>query len=464
MEIKKEQLDDLNAVLKISVKEEDYQDKVNNVLKSYRKQAKIPGFRPGHVPMGMVKKMYGNSVLAEELNKIINEQLHNYIQENKLDVLGNPLPNEEQTKVDFQSQKEFEFAYDLGLAPQFDAKVTDKEKFNFYDVKVDEKLIDKNVNDLAKRYGKVSKAEKSGEGDMLQGEFVELDGKDPKENGIVHTSTIALEYLEDEKAKKALIGLKVGDKVTVDPHKVSKGGADTAAMLNIDKSLVDDLKSKFSFEVKEVYRVEPAALDQELFDKLFGKDAVKSEKEFREKIRENIQSALQEDSKRKLKIDVTEHFLDKLKLNLPDEFLKRWLVEANEQKLDRAQIEKEYDDYAKGLKWQLIQNKLIENHDIKVETDEIINKAKEFVKQQMAQYGMTDIGDEELTSTASKVLENREEANKIAQMIYDEKLTDLFQNSFKLKNKEVSYDEFVKLASGKQSKGLLNNIKNNLKL
>ena len=464
MDITKEQIDDLNAVVKICVKENDYRDRVDGVLKNYRKQVKVPGFRPGHVPMGMVKKMYEPTVLAEELNKIINEELYKFIDENKLDVLGNPLPNETQTKVDFSASKEFEFAYDLGLQPNFDVKATDKDKFTSYEVKVDEELIDKNVNDIAKRFGKVSKAEESAETDMLQGEFVELDGKVAKEGGIVHTSTITLEFLEDAKVKKTLVGKKVGDKVTVDPRKVSKGGADTASMLGVTEEQFADNKSKFEFEVKEIYRVEPAELNQDLFDKTFGKDTVKDEKAFRTKISESIQTALSQDVKRKLYVDVSDHFVDKLKLNLPDAFLKRWLVEANEQKMNAEEVEKDYENYAKGLKWQLIQNKFMKNHDIKVEVNDIIEKAKELIKGQMAQYGMMDIPEEELNQTANKVLENRDEVNRISQMIQEEKLMDLFQSNFKLKNKEVSYDEFVKLASGKQKNGLLGSIKNNLNL
>jgi trigger factor len=464
MNITKENIDELNAVLKLSITPEDYTEKVDTVLKDYRKKAQMPGFRKGHVPMGMIKKMYGTSVLAEELNKIINDNLYKFIEDEKLDILGNPLPNEKQDKVNIESETVFNFEYKLGLAPKFDAKLTDKDKFTFYQVKVDDAVIDKNVKDLLRRYGKVSKTDVAGDNDMLQGEFVELDKTAPKEGGIVHTSTISIEFVEDDKAKKSLVGLKVGDKINVDPKKVSKGGADTAAMLGIKKEELDSIKSTFSFEVKEIYRVEPAEMNQEIFDKLFGKDVVKSEAEFRAKIAEEIQKQIDIDCKRKLRNDVYDYFMDNIKINLPNEFLKRWLIETNQGKITTEEIEKDYEEYAKGLKFQLIQNKLVKNHDLKVGVEEIVNYAKSLIRSQMLQYGIMDIDETELNKTAQRVLENKDEVNRIAQHLIDEKLMELFDTTVSKKNKEVSYDEFVKLATEKQSKGgLFNTIKNNLK-
>jgi trigger factor len=367
-------------------------------------------------------------------------------------------------KLDLDKDTNFEFIYDLGLAPKFDMKISDKSKFDLYKIGVDEKLVEKNIVDIQKRYGKVGNAEKSEANDMIQGDFKELDENgEIKAGGIYHTSTIALEYIQDEKVAKTLIGKKIGDKVTVDPHKVSKGGADTAAMLNVDKSVVDDIKSKFEFEVKLIYRVEPAKLDQELFDKAFGKDEIKSEEELKARVSDEISKHLETDAKRKLKHDITETLLSKTKLSLPDEFLKRWLLAVNE-KLTQDQLDTEYEDYAKGLRWQLIQNKIIKENDLKVEHEEVMDYEKDLIRQQMAQYGQMDLPENEMEETAMRVLQNKEEAQRIYEMLYDQKMMELFENTFKLKNKEVTYDEFVKLASEKKDKGFLSSLKNNLKL
>ena len=464
MDITQEKIDDLNAVVKVNLTEADYKEKVANTLKGYRKQAKVPGFRPGMVPMGMINKMYRKSVLAEELNKTAADSVYNYIKENNLEILGNPLPKEGEMKLDLDKDTSFEFIYDLGLAPKFEMKISEKSKFDLYKIGVDQKLVDKNVADIQKRYGKVSNVEETAMRDMIQGDFKELeDNGSVKTGGIYHTSTIALEYIEDAKVKKTLVGKKIGDKITVDPHKVSKGGADTAAMLNVDKSLVDDIKSKFEFEVKLIYRVEPAVLNQELFDKAFGKDSVKSEKELKAKISGEISKQLDTDAKRKLKYDITEKLIDKAKLKLPDTFLKRWLLAVNE-KLTQDQLDTEYEDYAKGLRWQLIQNKIFKENDIKVEHEDVMNYTKDLVRQQMVQYGQMEIEDKELDETASRVLQNKEEAQRIYEMLYDTKMMELFENTFKLKNKEVTYDEFVKLASEKKEKGFLSSLKSNFNL
>lgn len=460
MNIKEEKIDDLNAVIRVNLTEADYQDKVETTLRGYKKQAKVPGFRPGHVPMGMVKKMYGKAVLAEELNRAAADSVYNYISEKKLDILGNPLPKEDEMNLNLDTDKEFEFVYDLGLAPKFDLKVSDKDKFDLFKISVDPDLLAKNVSDIQKRYGKVNNVEESKESDMLQGEFRELDENgEIKAGGIYHTSTIALEFVEDKKAAKELVGKKIGDKVVVDPHKVSKGGADTAAMLNVPKDQVADIKSKFEFEVKLIYRVEPAALNQEFFDKVFGKDEVKTEKEFKQRISDDIAKQLEGEAKKKLRFDITESLLDKTKIKLPDTFLKKWLLASND-KLTEEQIEKEYSDYAQGLKWQLIQNKLIKDNDIKVEHEDVIDYTKGLIRQQMAQYGQMELEDKEMTETAQRVLQNQEEAQRIYEMLYDQKLMDFFENTVKLKDKEVTFDEFVKLASEKKDKGFLSSLKN----
>ena len=449
MQISKEKVDELNAVLKLKVEPTDYQEKVENILKDYRKKANMPGFRPGMVPMGLIKKMYKKPIMAQEINKILVDSIYKYIEDEKLEILGNPLPKEEdQNNIDFDTQTDFEFRYELGLSPQFDVKVTEKEKFTKYTITVDEELLNKNITELAKRYGKVSETEISTESDMLQGEFLELD----KEDGIKHTSTIAIEFVEDEKVKKSLVGLKVGDVVKVNPEKVSKGDADMAAMLGVTKDDLKTIGKNFQFTVAKIMQVKPAEINQDLFDKLFGQDQVKSVEEFRAKVADELKKALEIDSERKLKKDIIDTLQDKLKLSLPDDFLKRWLIATNEDKFSAEQVEKEYDDYSSTVKWQLIEGKIIKENDIKVTNEEVVEHTKGLLKKQFAMYGQEDIEEELVTNYANNVLKNKDEVRRIYDNLYDEKVMNLFKNKFTIKNKEVSFDEFVKLATGKVSK------------
>lgn len=448
MNITQEKIDDLNAVIKVNVTEADYKDKVDVVLKDYRKKASIPGFRKGHVPMGMVKKMMGTNAMVDEINKILSEALQNYLTTEKLDVLGNPLPKlEDQSTIDWENQKDFEFRYDVGLAPSFDISVGDKFKFDFYKIKVDKKDIDKQVSDIAKRYGKMSNPDVAKATDMLYGKFEELDGDNLKEEGISNSSIIVIESVTDKKLQKELIGSKSGDIVELDPKKISEHEGDQATALGITPAELKSLKSKFRFTVEKINRVEPADINQELFDKVFGPNAVKSEDEFRAKIEEQVSMSLVTESDRKLKADIQTEFLDKLKLSLPDSFLKRWIQASNEKPVTPEQIEEEYDQYAQGLKWQLIENKLIEKNEIKVSHEEVVEHTKGLLAQQMASMGMPTNNDEELTETANRVLQNQEEAKNIYMMMYDQKLMDVYKSSFKLKEKEVSYEEFIKIVS-----------------
>lgn len=456
MDIVQENLDQLNATITIKVAPADYEAPVKKVLNDYQKKASMPGFRPGKVPFGMIKKMYGNAVLADELNKILSHQLYKHIEDNKLQVLGNPLPkDDDQLTLDINNQKELTFKYDIGLAPQFEVDVTEKDKFNQYKITVDDELINKYIKDIAKRYGKVGENEVSTESDMISGEFAELDEKEKLvENGINHTSTIALEFIDDKKIQKQLIGLKKGDTIVVDPTKVSKGLTDMAAMLNISKAKAEKLTAKFNFTVKHIYSVQPAEVNSELFDKAFGQGTVKTEAEFKQRIAEELTKALTEDSDKFLKKEVAETLMDKLNLSLPDEFLKRWLIESDkDNKITQTQIDEEYPEYAKSLKWQLIENKLIEKNDLKVSPEEAKQRAKELFQLQMAQYGYPEVDDEQLEQAASSILGKQEDAKRIYEDLMDKKILAFFKSTLTLKEKELSFDEFVKLASGKPAKG-----------
>jgi len=389
--------------------------------------------------------------------------LYNYIRENNLQILGNPLPqNTEQEDPNFEAKDEFEFSYDLGLAPEFSVNISSKDKFTLYDIQVDDALLNKNIADLAKRYGSISSVDESSGEDMLQGEFLELDddGK-AKEEGISHTSTIAIEYIDDDQSKALLKGLKLDDKIILNPRKVSKGDADMAGMLGIETKDLPGISNKFQFRVVNIYRMKPAEINQELFDKIFGPGVVSGEEDLRNRVSDEIKKALEEDSNKKLRKDIVESFIAKLKVKLPDDFLKRWLLSTSEKDLTEDQIEKEYDDYSKSLKWQLIENKIIQENNLVVEPEEALDKAKELLGKQLERYGQTEFDDEQLTQTAQRLLKKEEDAKEIYGKLYDVKLMELYRTTFNLKSKEVTYDEFVNLATSKPSKfRLFDNLSN----
>ncbi|MBL6658151.1 MAG: trigger factor [Flavobacteriales bacterium] len=446
MDIIQEKIDDLNAILKVEVKADDYQSKVEEVIVNYRKTANIPGFRKGKVPMGQVKKMIGKSVLIDEVNKLLQESIYKHITENKVEVLGNPLPLT--NEVDWDNASEFVFEYEMGLAPEFKVTLDKKGKFDYLQIVADKKMVDHYVTDMAKRYGKMTQPEKSEKTDLMMGEFIQLDAEgNVLEGGIQHTASLALDIVQDKKAQKALVGLAPGDEVKL--HINKEFSNDVHHMLNIKKEELETLDSDFNFKVNKISRMEPADMTQDLFDKVFGKDTVKSEKEFRAKVKEEVEKSFVGESDNKLKNDVILHLIKKTKLSLPDTFLKKWLVTTNEQGLTEEQVEQEYEQYAKSLKWQLIENKIIKDNELEVKNEDVINHTKELIVSNFAQYGQAAPDDKKLEEIAVQVLGNEEERKKVYNQLYDVKTMSLYKEKFSLKNKEVTYDEFVKLASEK---------------
>lgn len=444
MNITRENIDELNAVLKVKVVAEDYLPKVETALKDYQKKASIPGFRPGKVPVGMIKKMYGKSVLVDEINKLLNDSLYKYLNENKIEVLGNPLPKQDNSPIDWDNQKEFEFLYEMGLAPQFKVELSPKDKFSYKTVKLDDTLVNKYVSDIAKRYGKIETVEVSAEGDLLNGDFVEVDANGTIiPGGIFKTSSVFIDRLKEE-TKKSFIGLKNEDKVVVEANKLTDNVTDLAAMLGIEKSEAESIASKVQFTVKGISRLKEAEINQELFDKIYGTGVVNSEEEFKTKIREELASMFVNDSDRKFYNDVVEHLMNKINFNLPNEFLKRWIVAVNEKPVTHEQVHAEYDNYSKGLKWQLIENKIIKDNDIKVSHEEVIEHTKELIIGQFGKMRQAPISDEELNQTVQRVLSNEEEAKKLYEKLYGQKVMTLFKTKFTIENKEMAYDDFFK--------------------
>jgi trigger factor len=448
MDVKIENVDALNAVLTVKISNEDYNTPYENSLKNYKKQVQLPGFRKGHIPTSVIKKKYGPSILAEEIDKLLSESIQKHITENKINILGNPLPkSDEQLEIDWKNPGDFEFQYELGIAPEFELKIPGRDKHQFHKVKVDDKLINKQIEDFAKRYGKLGLVDTASEKDMIMSSFKELDSNDViVEEGFNQSSTVSVEFVDDKKAKKKLLGLKAGDQLIIDPKTISKGEADMAAMLGIDKERAALYNRNVEMTVTEIKSLSPANLDIALFDKIYGEGEIADEKAFRNRVSQDLEKMFVGDSERIFKKNLSETFIKKLKLSLPNEFLKKWILATNKD-ANEEQLNQEYEQYAKSLKWQLIENRIIKDNNIKVENDEVVARTKELLSSQYSQYGMMIPGDEELTKAAQNVLSNQEESRKIFDMMYDQKVITYLKENLKISEKYVSYDDFVKLAS-----------------
>ena len=445
MDVSIKNLDALNAVLTVKISNEDYKAPYDSSLKNYRKQMQLPGFRKGHVPTSIIKKKYGPSILAEEIDKILNKSIYDHITENKLNILGNPLPIEdEKIKADWNNPSDFEFKYELGIAPEFSLELPGRYKFTRYQPKIDESLINKQSDDFARRYGKLISVEKAGDRDMILANFKELDenGSIVKE-GFNQSSTISLEFINDKKSKKRLLGCKAKDTFKLDPKKISRGEADMAAMLGIDKERAKLYLRDVFMTVNEVKTLEPANLDIALFDKIYGAGEAKTLEEFRNKVKEDLNKMFIADIDRLLKNEISKTLIKKLRIKLPDTFLKKWILSSNKE-AKKEDIDKEYDNYSNGLKWQLIENFIIKNQNIKVSAEELMKFTMDLMGNQYVQYGMMIPEEEELKKTAEKVLSNKDEGRKINDMIYDKKVMDFLKSTMKINDKFLNHEDFSK--------------------
>ncbi|MBT4737720.1 MAG: trigger factor [Flavobacteriales bacterium] len=450
MKITQNNINDLQAELKVVITPEDYQEKVDKELKNYRKNAEIPGFRKGKVPMSVINKKYRIPVLVDQVNKLLQEDLYKYISSEKVKVLGSPMPKDSQ-QVDWENTSTFTFEFEIGLSPDLDVKITKKDKVKYYQIQADNKLVDNYANDIAKRYGAMSKPEISEEGDLVFCEIVQIDvDGNVMENGVRNEATVSMDFISDKKIKKQFIGVTEGDSFIVNVMKAFSNHTDLSAMLNITHDQLHDLSSEdFQFTVKNVSRIKPSEMNLELFEKVYGKDSVKTEKEFKERIKDEAERSFVPESDRMLKNDVVTYLIDKIKFDMPDEFLKRWLVHTSEKKVTLEQIESEYDMYSKSLRWQLIENNILENYNVKVSTEEVENHTKSLITMQMQQYGQPVPQEDKMNEIVSSILKKEDERKKIYDQLYDVKSLEVYKENFKLTEKAISYDDFVKLASEK---------------
>jgi trigger factor len=447
MNITQEKIDNLNAVVKINIDPADYQARVEKAIKDQAKKAKMPGFRPGMVPSSHIKKMYGKSILVDEVNNLLSDTLNNYIAEQKLEVLGQPLPKvDDKQQYNWDFADAFEFNYEIGLAPEFSIDFSSKDKLTQNVIKIDGTTLAERVKNIRRSYGKMTNPDVSAEDDVL---YVQLTQLSPDgsvfDDGISNTTSVRLEQITDAKIKKSLIGLKKDDEVTLDIQKAYNNDAPKiAAILGIEEGEAADLKSNFKLVVKNVNRLEESDLNQEFFDKLFGEGVVTDEAGFKAKITEELEGMMQQDAERKLQNDIYNYSIDKVQFNLPDDFLKRWLKVTNE-KLSDEELEGGYKDFAQNLKWTLIENKIIKENNIEIKYEEVFAAAKQSLDQQFRMYSPQPIAEEQLAQYAVQYLQNKENANKVFDEVKALKTLDYIKSVITLDKKDIFYNDFKEL-------------------
>ncbi len=441
MNISKKDVSSQIAELSITLAPIDYEAKVENAIKKVQKQASLPGFRPGKVPVGLIKKQHGKSILVDEINKILNEALYHYINDNKLEILGNPMPKVDNT-IDFDHQKEWTFNYELGLTPIFDVKLDNSQSFVYNTVKIDDELVEKYLKDVKRNYGKPSNPDLASEKDVLYIDIVELDADNNiVAGGIFKSTSIGIDRLKNEAAKTKLIGATKESKIIINANELYDSAVDKSISLGIDKEVAENFSANLQLTVRNIARMEDAELNQELFDKLYGAGTINSEAEFRDKIKAELAIMFTQDTDRKFIEGVEKTMVEKLNIQLPDDFLKRWLMAVNEKPLTKEQLEAEYPSYANSMKWKLIENKIIKTNEIVVSQDEARAEAAGYIRSQYARYGQTP-DETEVAKIADSILAKQEEAQKIYEGIYSKKVLDVLKTNCKLETKEVSYNEF----------------------
>ena len=448
MNISFENPDKVNGLLTITVEEADYKENVEKTLNDYRKKANYPGFRPGMVPMGLVKKQFGTSAKMEAINKLIGEQIYKYVNDNKIQMLGEPLPSERQEPQDLEKGTTFTFVFDIAVAPEFKMVLDGHNKLDHYTITVDDELIDRQVEMFASRAGSYDKAEVFEGNDMLKGDIRELDAQgNTKEGGItVEGAVLMPEYIKVDDQKKLFEGAKLGDVITFNPKKAyPENDTEISSLLKIEREEAKGLTADFSYQITEIQRFKKHEINQELFDQLFGEGTVKNEEEFRNKIAEGLKEQLAVDADYKFILDVRAYCEKKVgKLEYPDALLKRIMLNNNQDKGEEF-VEKNYEQSIKELTWHMIKEQLVAARDIKIEDADVLDAAKETARTQFAQYGMNNVPDEYVENYAKEILKKKENVDGLVDRAIDRKLVVALKDSVKLNEKEISLDDFNKM-------------------
>jgi len=447
MNITRENIDDLNAVITVKVEKPDYEEKVETVLKDYRKKANIKGFRPGMVPIGLIKKLYGKAVRIDEINKVITENIQKYITDEKLEILGDPLPKtDDQEHIDFDTQDDFTFSFELGLSPAIEPSISEKDVVTRYEITIDEKMRNDFIDNYKRRFGELKKEEKIEEKDVAKGliKAIDEEGNDLPDGPAAEDTSLGIDIIREQEIKDLFLGKGIDESVDFDIRKAYPNDNELAGILRMKKEDAAAINGKFRFTIKEISRFYPAELNQELFDKIYGEGVVNSEEEFIKKIDEEISSNLKKETEYKLMIDLKALALDKTEIKLPEDFLKKWLLKVNE-KTTQEQIEEEFDNFRKDLKWQLIKNKVARENEVKISEEELLKEASIMTRYQFQSYGLYYATDEQIEKYAKETLKREDDAKRIADKILEDKVIAIFRNKVKLEDKSVTAEEFNKL-------------------
>lgn len=445
MQVFRTDIDPQNSLIKVEISKQDYAEKVEKSIDKYRKTSNIPGFRPGTVPKSLIQKKYGKGILAEELNRLANDGVYNFIKEQGIEILGNPLPKTDTEVVgNFDEPDQFEFTFEIGLMPTFDYQSVLKTKVDYKAVRVDDKLIQQQIDDICRRYGKLSSPEIAAENDMIMGTFTELnEDHSHKEGGIVNNTTISLEFLEHKTSVELFIGQSKDAVLNLDPKLVSKGQADLMTLLGIEETQLETLSPKFEFKITDIKRMEKAELNQDLFGRLFPDGAVQDEATLKAKVMVDLEQMFEKDADRLLTRKVYELLIADVVVNFPEVFLKKWIKMSAEKPISDEELESEFSSYLKSLKWQMIQTKIFKDQQIQLNQEEVMDHAKALIVGNYAQYGIPAPDEQELEESARKILSNKEQANGIYDQIAEQKLTNFFKSTMNLSRKMLSYDEFI---------------------
>lgn len=447
MKVTRENIDDLNAVVKVFIEKSDYEENVDKTLNDYRKKAQIPGFRPGKAPLGLIKRRFEKATVAEEINKILGQSLNDYLVDEKLRILGEPLTSDEhQNPIDWEKDESFEFAFDIALSPEIDVQLNEELKLDFYTITVSDEMVNEQIDSITSQMGNFAEVEAVTEKSMIRGDFVELDEEgNPKEEGIrAEEVLITMERIQDEKIRKLFPGKQKGDSVVFDPVAAFQNRHDVGHMLKISHEEADELNSTFQLTIYEINEMQNAELNEELFRNIYGEETeIKTEEEFRNQVKEEIAEQLLHSSEARFAGDVREALREKINPQLPEAFLKRWLKHINEE-LSEEEIDKDFDGFLKDLRWQLIRDSIIRDNELKAEKEEVLELAKQVILSQYSYYGIYNLPEDQLNTFAENMLSRPEDTERLYLQVLEKKVVELVKSKVTVENKEVSREEFEK--------------------
>jgi trigger factor len=449
MKVTRENIDNVNAVIKVLIEKPDYEKTVEENLKDYRQKASIPGFRPGKAPMGLIKRRFEKSVMVEEINKMLSQNLTRYLMEEKLQILGEPLSSTEHQKpIDWENDEDFEFAFDVALAPKVEVPLSEEDKLNYFTIKVTDDMIDQQIEMIQSQMGENIDADEVAEKSLVRGDFVELDEEgNEKEDGIkAEDVLLSVDLVKDEEIKKQFLGKQKGEVLTFDPVVAYGDRHEVGHLLKISHEQADELNSTFHFTITEILDYRKPELNEELYKKIYGEDTeIKTEEDLRNKLKEEIANSLLQSSDRRFAYDTRDTLVEKVNPELPEAFLKRWLKEANKDVTDE-QIEKDFSGFLKDLRWQLIKEYLVKQNELKVEEEEVFGLAKQLAHAQYSQYGIYNAPEDQLESFAKMILEKPEEKERLHNKIMEDKVIDIVKGKVTLQTKEITREEFEEMA------------------